>query len=303
MSEWTYVKGSMRLLGVAFEYAEPWPKEPDKASDGTPELEAEWDAYREAVAKARASAYLPYPKEQFVLSPPKAYENKYFDFEEKKWKRRPNEVDAGIEYDCYVLSLPRLRPIIEEAFDEFPEGESYVIRHSLSQTVSDYSGGTNSVCNEDTMLRYYREAVKERHSLGEDPDRVAREDADCLFSWGSVKAEPSFYTNVEAVLVGIYDDVRDCDADDMLNGLQGFIRKIEGAGIIIQGGYLEWQDSDREHIHAWRHDWGVEDGAHLFMTLDAKTNAIVHVTKWVKANDSMRHPKYEVVEEDYGTAS
>ena len=117
MSEWTYVRGCLELGSSPFEVNKDFTQEDPKREDfDTDEAyDKAVEDYRRAYHKA---IYLPYPEEQFKLGAPIiGHQGK----------------DSAIRFDgTAIYSLPRAKPIIEEAFKLFPQGE-LGFRYSLDQ--------------------------------------------------------------------------------------------------------------------------------------------------------------------------
>ena len=114
MSEWTYVRGCLQLSSSPFEidpnFNQVEPKREDFKSEK--KYEKASNEYRAAYHRA---IYLPYPEEQFKLGAP------VIGSVRGKGK---NKWEPGLSFDgTCIYSLPRAKPIIEEAFKLFPQGE------------------------------------------------------------------------------------------------------------------------------------------------------------------------------------
>ena len=293
MSQWTHIRGGLELISSPYE-SKPIPKsliEPKREDFETEEaFDEAHDKYRWEVKKL---LYYPYPEEQFKLLMPRPG----YSYGKKK-KNGEREKFHTLCFEAKVYSLPRARKYIEEAFNLVPQGESG-FRYSLEQRDSDSSSSCSGFmvpCEH----KAYQGAINRMYSSDSLWDSYTYDD---LRKYWHIEDECS----VSHILVGIRDDIRYASAQEVQEGLEKAFKYLEDHDISVEDGYLEWQDEyDPDHIYAWRLSRLSWDISHQFMTLDKKTNQIVHSKTWVAKRDEKGKKVYdkdwntiwEVVEKD-----
>jgi len=274
MSEWTYVRGGLELDSSPFELDKNFNlKHPEKEDYETEE------AYDEAVEEYRTAyhkaVYLPYPEEQFKLGAPIAGTTP--DYTKKKVKNEfgfevyPQK--RCIKFDgTAIYSLPRAKPIIERAFDLFPQGE-LGFRYSLDQIRTDascFSGGFIHPC----LYEYYHNAIDKLY--GSLPAKWGD-------SWSYKELnehigveEDSSYAVVSEIVCGINTSLRDATADEVYHSLLEFLKYLAENDIDVRHGYIEWHDS-YSYFSGYRYAFrpGECFGEWCIMKLDYNTNEIL----------------------------
>lgn len=117
MSQWTHVKGSIKLNSTPYEVKG-----------------------KKDIKYGSKNVYLPFPKEQVKLLEPESYY-------EKDDKER---IYSGIRFQCNIYSLPRAKKYIDSAFELLPYGESgwsYTI-HQDDNCCSSSSSDFTHPCDE-----------------------------------------------------------------------------------------------------------------------------------------------------------
>lgn len=283
MSEWTYVRGCLELDSSPFEVDKNFncvsPKRKDFNSDE--EFENAVEVYREAYHNA---IYLPYPEEQFKLGAPivgtcpdytKPKKKNKYGFETYLEKR-------CIKFDgTLIYSLPRARPIIEEAFKLFPQGE-LGFRYSLDQNENDSTSSISGFMHK-CLFEYYHNAIDKMYASFnhdwkstwnfEDLDKYIGVEEDCG------------YGCVGEIICGINTSLRCATADEVYHSLLKVIAYLNENDIEIPHGYLEWNDSYtsyKGYRYAFRTGYWI--GEYDIMKLDLKTNKII----WKRSHV---HPK------------
>ena len=241
MSQWTHIRGSIRLDSALHEF---------KGKKNT--------------QYGSKDAYLPFPEEQVKVLMPESY----IVQEEGK------EDSSGLRFRCDMYSLPRARKYIEKAFDLLPQGESgwsYAI-HQDSRNYYSSSSSFDYPCDE----KAFEKAIEKMYA-SENPwdNRTFKE----LKRFEHV--ELVWVKAVSEIIIGISEDIRDCNGYELLEGLENFFTYLLEHSISISDGYLEWNDEWNDNcIYAWRVDNYIkedEDYRHRysFYKLDKKTNKII----------------------------
>lgn len=293
MSDWTYVRGCLELDSSPFELSKDFtmsqPKRENYKTDK--EYENAVDEYRTAYHNA---IYLPYPEEQFKLGSPilgskpdttkKKKKNKWggYSYPEKKC----------ISFDDSVIySLPRAKPIIEEAFKLFPQGElgfRYVLDQKAEDSTSSMSGFIHPC-----LYEYYKKAVDKMYA-GFNQGWKAEWNYEYLEKYIGID-DDCFYDTVSEIICGINTSLRYATADEFYIRLLKVIDYLTQNDIRINHGYLEWRDSYTCYdgfIYAfrtgnWMGEWSI-------MKLDLETNKII----W---KHSHIHPKKDDGKIDFDT--
>ena len=290
MSQWTHIRGGLEL--VSGPYEERKPKKPlvePKREDFETE-EAFKDAHAKYRWEERKLCYFPYPEEQFKLTMPIPATT--YTWHGKDRKRKDHR---SIQVKAYVYSLPRAKKYIEEAFKLMPQGE-LGFRYSLDQNVYDSSSSSSGFwmpCEYKT----YKEAINRMYKHDNYFDNYTYDD---LRKWFHIDDDCSV-EHVNHILVGVRDDIRYCCADDVQEGLEKMFAYLAEHGIGVEDGYLEWQDEyDPDHIYAWRHSRLGFSISHQYLTLDKKTNKVIHSKTWVRKKDAKYddEDKWDIVEKD-----
>ena len=290
MSQWTHIRGGLELYCSPF--AEKPMKDPRPKKEDFETEEAYDKADDEWRDKWRRSFYLPFPEEQFKLDMPKL--GNYYD-------RKTKEEGKTLDFNARVYSLPRVKPIIEKAFELMPQGESG-LRYSIDQNITDSSSSSSGFIL-PCLFKYYKDALtKMYHS--EDPwHSYTYED---LRKYMNINEDCS-YGEITKVLIGIRDDIRYASAVEVQLGLEKLFKYLTDHGIGIEDGCLEWEDEwDPCHIHGWRLSRLSSVITHQFYILDKRTGMITHSKTWVAKRDEkgkLIHDEdwnyeYEVVEKD-----
>lgn len=283
MSQWTHIRGCIELEVSPFDMV---------MKDGTklPHNPNSWNHSEDV------SYVLPCPDEQIQVAMPR-----YFV------ALKP---DNDIGDDCYqkvdveIYSLPRARPIIERIFKKtFPDNElGEGVTHCLNQFPHDASSMSSSLRGDETLERQVKEGIAklyEKHSTGfplVEYDDIGEED-------GSVRI--GFIHEITRVLLGIRDDVRYCSGAEMMRSIKAFLDEITLNDILIEDGYLEWEDEwAPDYLFAWRKS-RMDNKVYEFMILDAYTNERIYTETYLfpKGEDgSSDYFSKEFVKETTGEA-
>ena len=268
MSEWTYVRGGLTFGCSPFEvdknFKEVEPKRAYFESDAA--YEAAREGYKERWHKA---VYLPFPEEQFKLGSPVIGHNHKTD-------------KPALEFDgTVVYSLPRAKPILEAAFELFPQGETG-FRHTLDQRNTDGHSSMGGFYH-DCMQGYYQAAIDKMYK-GFEQGEFEFWDFDNLKRYVGVQEDCNWYCASE-IVCGIMTSLRDATAEEVAESLEEFIKYLTEHDISIDQGYLEWYDSYCQYYkYRWAFRKGEWNGEYAIMKLDWVTNEII----WKKAHV---HPK------------
>ena len=294
MSEWTYVRGGLEFVSSPFEISKdfnmPEPEREDFDSDEAYDEAVE--VFREAYHKA---IYLPYPEEQFKLGAPIA--GTCPDYTKPKKKNKygfmtyPEKRCIKFDGTC-IYSLPRAKPILEKAFDLFPQGE-LGFRYSLDQNKTDSSSSSGGFIN-PCLYEYYHKAIDKMYSQFSvkwgDPWNF-----DELNKYIGVEEDCS-YSNVSEIVCGINSSLRDATAEEVYHSLLEFLKYLEENDIDVRHGYIEWYDS-YSYFEGYQYAFrpGQLFGEWEIMKLDKETNEILwkHTRKIKRPRDKKR----EFVEE------
>ena len=302
MSEWTYVRGCLELNSSPFEikkdFNEVEPKREDFETDEA--YEEAVDKYRDAYHKA---IYLPFPEEQFKLGAPIAA---YIpDYSKKKKKNKygfytyPEKKALKFDGTC-IYSLPRAKPIIEEAFKLFPQGE-LGFRYTLDQNNTDSHSSIGGFIH-NCLYKYYHNAVDKMYKSFERTWCTEWNFKD-LKKYIGIEEDCS-YDCISEIICGINTSLRYATATEVLDSLEKFIKYLKDNEISIDHGYLEWFDTCcrfGNYRYAFRvGDW---HGEYTIMKLDWETNRIIWQKKYVHpkkaSGKGIDFDRYEIIEESF----
>ena len=281
MSEWTYVRGSLELDSSPFEVSKDFnlqePKRKNYTSDE--EFEKAKDEFLEAYHKA---IYLPFPKEQFKLGAPVLG----WEYDTTK-KKRKNEFGiktypekSCIKFDGTVIySLPRAKPIIEEAFKLFPQGE-LGFRYTLDQIAEDGTSSSSGFTHE-CLYKYYQDAINEMYNNFSHAWKSSSWNYEDLEKYGGVQ-DSCCYECVSPIICCINTALRWATANDVYDSLIKFMNYLEGHEIEVTNGYIEWQDSySQSEGYRYAFRTGAWNGEYMIMKLDFNTNKIIWKRKHI----------------------
>ena len=304
MSEWTYVRGGLEFSCSPFEIREDFkdvsPKREDFETD---------EAYEEAVDKYRAAyhkaIYLPFPEEQFKLGAPIIG-----SVPDKTKKKRKNSLGfmsypekPALRFDGTVIySMPKARPILEEAFKLFPQGE-LGFRYTLEQKNVDGHSSISGFIH-DCLFDYYHKAIDKMYQGFEGKGWSADWTYEDLAKYVRVEEDCS-YESATGIICGIITSLRWATADEVANSLEKFIAFLREHDISISHGYLEWYDSccylgDEKYrwafrVGSWTHEYDI-------MKIDWNTNELIWRKRYMhpkKEDGRIDFDKYVTVEESF----
>ena len=258
MSRWTHIKGVLELDASPYELKKSVSK--PKLSDYKPEeFKEALDKYRK---KVRRLIYLPYPEEQFKLSPA---------LPSVSWGKKKSdgtyEKFHTIEFEAYIYSLPRARKYIEEAFLLMPQGESR-LRYSLDQKSCDHRS-SSSCFDFNCEKEAYKAAINKMYSFD---DPWQSNDYNSLRSIYKIDDECTKHS-VNSIIVGVRDDIRWCDGVSLMAGLKQALDYMEKHEIRPEEGYLEWRD---EYLPEYRFYWRIENWVQEYSIVNLKENKTVY---------------------------
>ena len=302
MSEWTYVRGGLELSSSPFEVDKNFnmvsPKRKDFNSDK--EYENAVEEYRTAYHNA---VYLPYPEEQFKLGSPILGHT--YDYS-KKPKKNKFGYKVYPEKKCItfdgtaIYSLPRAKPIIEEAFKLFPQGElgfRYVLDQKAEDSASSMSGFMHKC-----LYEYYHNAINKMYK--EFSHTYANDwDYETLSKYIGIEEDCS-YDCINEIICGISISLRYATADEFYHCLLEVINYLTEHDIEINHGYLEWHDS-YTYYQGYRYAFrtGSWFGEYDIMKLDLKTNKILwkhsHMHPKKQGSNKTDFDKFIDIEEDF----
>ena len=282
MSRWTHIRGCIELEASPYDMV---------MKDGTklPHNPKTWNCSEDV------SYVLPYPDEQIQIAMPRYFVTMKSD----------SDGDDGCyqELDAEIYSLPRAKPIIERIFkNTFPDNELGLgVAHSLGQFPHNASSMSSSCLNE-TLERQVKNSIAklyEKHSTGfplVEYDDISERDGDTRI--GDIH-------EITRVLLSIRDDVRYCSGAEMMRSIKAFLDKITLNDILIEDGYLEWEDEwAPDYLFAWRKS-RMDNKVYEFMILDAYTNERIYTETYLlpKGKDgSTDYFSKEFVKETTGEA-
>ena len=304
MSEWTYVRGGLEFACSPFEIKEDFNEVEPKPKD----FETE-EAYEEAVDKYRdayhKAIYLPFPKEQFKLGAPiigcvydKTKKKKKDKFGFMVYPEKP-----ALRFDGTVIySMPRAKPILDEAFKLFPQGE-LGFRYTLEQTSVDSNSSTSGFIH-DCLFEYYHDAITEAYKNFES-GWYTQWDFDKLNEYVKVE-EDCHYDVASEIICGVMTSLRWATANEVAESLEKFITYLREHEISISHGYLEWFDSYcmlGDEKYRWAFRVGQWHNEYDIMKLDWETNKIIWKRSYVhpKKEDGkgIDFDRYVTIEEDF----
>ena len=267
MSEWTYVRGCLSLGSSPFEVKKDFTDVEPKRADFKTEK-----AYKEAAAKHskafHEAIYLPYPEEQFKLGSPII-------------RQRDKKSVISFDGTC-IYSLPRAKPIIEEAFKLFPQGE-LGFRYSLDQIADDARSSISGFIH-PCLYEYYHKAIDKMYASFHS-DWKSFWNFEQLNKYIGVE-EDCGYDTAAAILCGINTSLRGATADEVYHSLLQFLDYLKEHEISIDNGYLEWYDSFSSY-YGYRYAFrtGSWLGEWTIMKLDLKTNEILWKHSHLRAKE------------------
>ena len=241
--------------------------------------------------KKNNSAYLPYPEEQFKILSPRIV-----------FRHNKDKVESCLDFKVYIYSLPAVREIIKKAFDLLPQGEcgwSYAMNQTSCQGWSASSNFTFPICQ-----KYFKDAINKMYSFDNPWDSCSYE---VLKKYQN--AQPSWIQEITDITVGIREDLRYCDGEELQQALEKFFLYLKDNKIEVNDGYLEWIDEYRpDVIYAWRcSKMYSDDVIYEFLKLDRTTNKIIHAKRYLYKLDEFncidwdayKNGEFEIVEEDF----
>lgn len=247
MSQWVHIRGGFELVSPPHEFKG---KDPDRYCGSK-------------------DAYLPYPEEQMKLNAPKPY---------TFTKNKKGEKGMGLEFRAYLYSLPRAKKYIKEAFDLLPQGEvgwSYSINQSIHN-------GSSSSSNFDYPcdVKAFKQAITAMYKCEDEWGNYTYEDLKKYYG-----VELDWVEFINEIIIGIREDIRYCSGEEMLEGLEKFFNYLREHDIIVEDGYLEWEDGyasfwDKPYYYCWRCSRISDEmrTVYKFHKIEYKTNKIL----WTK---------------------
>ena len=197
MSQWTHIRGNIEFVASAYNLKKP-------------------GNYK--------TSYLPYPDEQFEVLPPMLG---------RKYTKKKEEVPC-LQFTCYVKSLPKCKPVVEEAVKILPQGEcgfKYILFQD--RTMGRSSSSHFDFAFEEKLFQKKVEQMYKNHRWG---DWSFQALANCQH------AKLDWLVDVNSFWFSVRDDIRYCSGEELMAKLIKFLDTMEKAGIEVEDGYLEWQD-------------------------------------------------------------
>ena len=264
MSQWTYVRGCMEVSCSPYEnkFKEPIPYSLTK--DLTEEEKVVWHNWRKKWLKG---LYLPYPEEQFKITTPRMISRYH-----KPTKKDPSEIQWNLFVDdAFLYSLPRAKPILDEAFKLLPQGE-VGFRYAVKQDCWDYSstsfcgGGFETPC----LAKYYKNALEKLYYNEGHWSQYSYEE---LVKYQKLDQGCSV-VNVNAMTIGIVESLRYASAQEVEEGFEKFFTFLREHEFDIDNVLLEWNDNYEEGIYH-RLDKGGQFDDLIIETIDSKTQKVL----------------------------
>lgn len=247
MSQWTHIRGSLELRSNPYEYK----------GNKTDEC---WEDKK---------IILPFPEEQMKIAP--ATPTTIYKYD-KDGRTIKDSGKPGLEFRAYLFSLPKMKKYITEAFKMLPQGESglcYSLYQDMSM-VGSSSSGFNHSCEEKAFKNQLSKIYTSSGWYEGFPYKYLTDMFGMTLDW---------IEHVNAVLVGIRDDIRYCSGEELLEGLEKAFLYLLDNDIKIEDGYLEWEDeyTNDQFLYAWRRSRVSPNFRELFgfYKLDRATNRIL----------------------------
>lgn len=244
MSQWTHIRGGIELVSNPHEFKG---KNPD-------------------YHYGSKDAYLPYPEEQLKISAPKPY---------TFTKNKKGEKGIGLEFRTYLYSLPRAKKYIKEAFDLLPQGE---VGWSYSMNQSIHNGSSSSSdFDYPCDLKAFKQAITAMYKCEDEWVNYTYEDLKKYYG-----VELDWVELIDSIIIGIREDIRYCSGEELLKALETFFNYLREHDIIVEDGYLEWEDDyarfwDKPYYYCWRCSSISDEIEELysFYKIEYKTNKIL----------------------------
>ena len=231
MSRWIHINGSLVLTGSVYE---------TKVNEKT----------------KKVTKYIPFPQEQIKVHSPDIMFDKNGN-EQISW--------SVIEY-----SLPRCKPIIEEAIKLLPQTETGYIHYVLGQ---DKSNVDFSSMNSDHFSLSEETEFERQINLFYNIDAYDKESSYYRLLKKEKRLKIWAVERCTRFTLSLNDDIRYCSGYKLLDSLEKFFDKLASHNINLFQGYLEWNDEyESDFIFALRQE---PYKALKYMLLDRKDNHII----------------------------
>lgn len=231
MSRWTHINGSLVLTGSVYE---------TKVNEKT----------------KKVTKYIPFPQKQIKVHSPYITLDKDGN-KQTRW--------SATEY-----SLPRCKPIIEEAIKLLPQTETGYIHYVLGQ---DKNNVDLSIMNSNYFSLSEEKEFERQINMFYNIDTYNKKSSYYRLLKRTNRLKIWAIERCTRFTLSLSDDIRYCSGYKLLDCLEKFFDKLASHNINLFQGYLEWDDEyESDFIFAIRQK---QYGALKYMLLDRKDNHII----------------------------